>query len=36
MAGRLFFGVVESGEEMFLLMDLNAILSEPEKEQLRA
>jgi len=36
MAGRLFFGVVESGEEMFLLMDLNQILSAAEKEHLRA
>ncbi len=35
MAGRLFFGVVESGDDLHLLMDLDAILSENEKRELR-
>ncbi len=36
MAGRLFFGVVESGEGLYLLIDLQSILSAEEKQELRA
>jgi purine-binding chemotaxis protein CheW len=35
MAGRLFFGVVESGDDLHLLMDLDAILSADEKRELQ-
>lgn len=36
LAGRLFFGVVESGEDLFLLIDLESILSPDEKRELMA